>query len=51
LSQKGVSKTQAIHGDDLIVAAKSLLDQLKTLANKRDVPYQTLLMLFLLRRK
>ncbi len=27
---------------------KSLLDQLKTLANKRDVPYQTLLKLFLL---
>ncbi len=26
---------------------KSLLDQLKTLANKRDVPYQTLLKLFL----
>ena len=25
---------------------KSLLDQLKTLANKRDVPYQTLLKLF-----
>jgi predicted DNA binding CopG/RHH family protein len=29
---------------------KSLLDQLKTLANKRDVPYQTLLKLFLLER-
>jgi predicted DNA binding CopG/RHH family protein len=29
---------------------KSLLDQLKTLANKRDVPYQTLLKLFLLDR-
>ncbi len=27
---------------------KSLLDQLKTLANKRDVPYQTLLKLFVL---
>lgn len=26
---------------------KSLLDHLKTLANKRDVPYQTLLKLFL----
>jgi predicted DNA binding CopG/RHH family protein len=26
---------------------KSLLDQLRTLANKRDVPYQTLLKLFL----
>lgn len=26
---------------------KSLLDQVKTLANKRDVPYQTLLKLFL----
>ncbi len=26
---------------------KSLLDQLKTLANKRDVPYQTLLKIFL----
>jgi hypothetical protein len=26
--------------------SKSLLDQLKTLANKRDVPYQTLLTLF-----
>ena len=29
---------------------KSLLDQLKTLANKRDVPYQTLLKLFVLVR-
>lgn len=29
---------------------KSLLDQLKTLANKRDVPYQTLLNLFVLER-
>ena len=29
---------------------KSLLEQLKTLANKRDVPYQTLLKLFLLGR-
>ena len=29
---------------------KSLLDQLKTLANKRDVPYQTLLKLFVLER-
>ena len=29
---------------------KSLLDQLKTLANKRDVPYQTLLKLFLFER-
>ncbi|MDH4327695.1 MAG: BrnA antitoxin family protein [Nitrospira sp.] len=29
---------------------KSLLEQLKTLANKRDVPYQTLLKLFLLER-
>jgi predicted DNA binding CopG/RHH family protein len=29
---------------------KSLLEQLKTLANKRDVPYQTLLKLFLLDR-
>jgi len=29
---------------------KSLLDQLKTLANKRDVPYQTLLKLFALER-
>lgn len=29
---------------------KSLLDKLKTLANKRDVPYQTLLKLFLLER-
>ena len=28
----------------------SLLDQLKTLANKRDVPYQTLLKLFVLER-
>ncbi|WP_413936842.1 CopG family antitoxin [Nitrospira sp. BLG_1] len=27
---------------------KSLLDHLKTLANKRDVPYQTLLKLFVL---
>ena len=30
--------------------SKSLLDQLKTLANKRDVPYQTLLKLFVLER-
>lgn len=29
---------------------KSLLDQLKTLANKRDVPYQTLLKLFVYER-
>ena len=29
---------------------KSLLDQLKTLANKRDVPYPTLLKLFVLER-
>lgn len=29
---------------------KSLLDQLKTLANKRAVPYQTLLKLFVLER-
>jgi len=29
---------------------KLLLDQLKTLANKRDVPYQTLLKLFVLER-
>jgi predicted DNA binding CopG/RHH family protein len=29
---------------------KSLLDQLKTLAYKRDVPYQTLLKLFVLER-
>ena len=29
---------------------KSLLDQLKTLANSRDVPYQTLLKLFVLER-
>lgn len=29
---------------------KSLMEQLKTLANKRDVPYQTLLKLFLLER-
>jgi len=29
---------------------KSLLEQLKTLANKRDVPYQTLLKLFLFER-
>ena len=29
---------------------KSLLDQLKSLANKRDVPYQTLLKLFVLER-
>lgn len=29
---------------------KSLLDQLKTLANKRDVPHQTLLKLFVLER-
>jgi len=29
---------------------KSLLDQIKTLANKRDVPYQTLLKLFVLER-
>ena len=29
---------------------KSLLDQLKTLANKRDVPYQRLLKLFVLER-
>ena len=29
---------------------KSLLDQLKTLANKRDVPYQTLLKIFVLER-
>ena len=29
---------------------KSLLEQLKTLANKRDVPYQSLLKLFLLER-
>lgn len=29
---------------------KSLLDQLKTLANKRDIPYQTLLKLFVLER-
>ena len=29
---------------------KSLLDQLKTLANKRDVPYQTLLKLFVFER-
>jgi predicted DNA binding CopG/RHH family protein len=29
---------------------KSLLDQLRTLANKRDVPYQTLLKLFVLER-
>lgn len=29
---------------------KSLLDQLKTLANKHDVPYQTLLKLFVLER-
>ena len=29
---------------------KSLLDQLKTIANKRDVPYQTLLKLFVLER-
>ena len=29
---------------------KSLLDQLKTMANKRDVPYQTLLKLFVLER-
>ena len=29
---------------------KSLLDQLKTLANKRDVPSQTLLKLFVLER-
>ncbi|MEK6801687.1 MAG: BrnA antitoxin family protein [Nitrospirota bacterium] len=29
---------------------KSLLEQLKTLANKRDVPYQTLLKLFILER-
>jgi predicted DNA binding CopG/RHH family protein len=29
---------------------KFLLDQLKTLANKRDVPYQTLLKLFVLER-
>jgi predicted DNA binding CopG/RHH family protein len=29
---------------------KSLLDQLKTLANKWDVPYQTLLKLFVLER-
>jgi predicted DNA binding CopG/RHH family protein len=29
---------------------KSLLDQLKTLANRRDVPYQTLLKLFVLER-
>ena len=29
---------------------KSLLDQLNTLANKRDVPHQTLLKLFLLER-
>lgn len=29
---------------------KSLLEQLKTLANKRDVPYQTLLKLFVLER-
>ena len=29
---------------------KSLLEQRKTLANKRDVPYQTLLKLFLLER-
>ncbi len=29
---------------------KSLLEQLKTLANKRDVPYQTLLKLFLRER-
>lgn len=29
---------------------KSLLDQLKTLANKRDVLYQTLLKLFVLER-
>ena len=29
---------------------KSLLDQLKTLANKRDVPYQTILKLFVLER-
>jgi predicted DNA binding CopG/RHH family protein len=29
---------------------KSLLDQLKTLANKRDVSYQTLLKLFVFER-
>ena len=29
---------------------KSLLDQLKTLANGRDVPYQTLLKIFVLER-
>ena len=29
---------------------KFLLDQIKTLANKRDVPYQTLLKLFVLER-
>jgi predicted DNA binding CopG/RHH family protein len=29
---------------------KTLLDQLKTLVSKRDVPYQTLLKLFLLER-
>jgi predicted DNA binding CopG/RHH family protein len=29
---------------------KSLLDQLKTITNKRDVPYQTLLKLFVLER-
>ncbi len=29
---------------------KSLLDQLKALANKRDVPYQTLLKIFVLER-
>ncbi len=29
---------------------KSLLDQLKTLTHKRDVPYQTLLKLFVLER-
>ena len=29
---------------------KSLLDQLKTLANKRDVPYQTLLKIFVFER-
>jgi len=44
------SKSEAVHAHDLHPPAGPMIDRLKVLANKRDVPYQSLLKLFVAER-
>jgi hypothetical protein len=45
-----VPKAEAVAPDDLSAPSVSMIEDLKILANKRDVPYQSLLKMFLAER-